>query len=121
MGSRYLLFDDSCPKCRTLASQVTTAAKGRIEPLDLCSDTAMALLDRAYPGGWRWAPYLVETSGAGVRAWAGRAAKVRIAGVLGPAGVVRYCWNARRHFWSTSSAREPKVVPQALGGGLPEP
>lgn len=82
--TNYLLFNSECSTCARLAECVEEAADGRLRALSLLDEHAHWLLDRAYPAGWGFAPYLVAVDGDRVRAWTGRSGAVRIARLLGP-------------------------------------
>jgi predicted DCC family thiol-disulfide oxidoreductase YuxK len=80
----YLLYDSECPACARLADSLREAAGGRLGALSLHGEPARALLDRAYPAGWAFAPYLATVHGERVRAWTGPRAAIRLGFLLGP-------------------------------------
>lgn len=93
---RYLVFDASCTVCSRLAETVRQVAGEKLEAIDLRDPRAMALLDRAYPGGWAPAPYLIVAGGSHPRAWTGAALAARLALLIGPRGAWRVWAAARR-------------------------
>jgi predicted DCC family thiol-disulfide oxidoreductase YuxK len=81
---RYLLFDAGCSTCSELAVTVKEAAGANLETVSLRSERARAWLDRVFPKGWTYAPYLVTVQGAKVNAWTGPQLGLRLARLLGP-------------------------------------
>lgn len=81
---RYLIYDSGCSVCTQLAQAVGDAAGGKIRAISIRDDRARELLDRAYPNGWAFAPYLVAVDGDRVRAWTGAASALRLARMVGP-------------------------------------
>lgn len=82
---RYLVYDAACSACTQIARGIEGIAGSRLEAIRITDDEAKALLDRAYPGGWRRAPYLVSVKGGGqIRASTGVGAVIRLGWLLGP-------------------------------------
>lgn len=92
---RYLVYDSGCSVCAGLADAAREAAGGRLEAISIRGDLATDLLDRAYPDGWAFAPYLVAVDGDRVRAWTGVASALRLARLVGPLAA-RRIWSAAR-------------------------
>jgi hypothetical protein len=88
--ARYLVFDAGCETCSRMAHAIGESATGKLVLVNISSDAATSILDRAFPGGWKRSPYLVEVRGASVRAWTGTSAKWRLGRLLGP----RRSWRA---------------------------
>jgi predicted DCC family thiol-disulfide oxidoreductase YuxK len=84
--SRHLLFDASCRPCSRIAETIGDAGSGKLSLVDINSELGVSLLRRAFPAGWKRAPYLAEVRGDAVHAWTGSAAKWRLALVLGVIG-----------------------------------
>jgi predicted DCC family thiol-disulfide oxidoreductase YuxK len=93
---RYLLFDARCSVCRQIAQSIEGAAAGKLEALSLHDTKAKALLDRAFPEGWDFAPYLVTTDQQEIRAWTGVQAALRLGWLMGPIKAIRVWRLARR-------------------------
>jgi predicted DCC family thiol-disulfide oxidoreductase YuxK len=81
---RYLVFDAGCGVCSSLAARVTAAADGKLVAVDIRGEQAKGLLDRAFPAGWRHAPYFVEVRDDRVQAHTGWASALRLAQLMGP-------------------------------------
>ena len=82
--SYYLIFDSNCSICNRMAETIQRAIGSKILAISIHDAQAQALLDHAYPNGWKYAPYLVEVNGSKVSASTGFPATVRLGLLLGP-------------------------------------
>ena len=80
----YLVFDSRCPHCSHLAETIESATSGQLEAISIHDAKAIALLDQAYPQGWKFAPYLITVSQDKVDAKTGIGAALRLGWLLGP-------------------------------------
>ncbi len=79
---KYLTFDANCSVCSQLAKFVEERSN-ELQVIRLSSNEAKELLDRAYPEGWKPAPYLVFERDEKVETFTGFASAVRLAQILG--------------------------------------
>jgi predicted DCC family thiol-disulfide oxidoreductase YuxK len=90
---RYLVYDSACTTCSHLANVVRDATGDKLEAISIRDDRTKALLDRAFPSGWKHAPYFLTEDGTVVRAWDGTQAAFRLALLAGPLKAFRL-WHA---------------------------
>lgn len=93
---RYLVFDSSCSVCNALAATFQEAVGTKLEAISIYGDRARTLLDRAFPGGWAHAPYLILVDENRVRAWTGLRLAVQLGMLIGPRKAWRVFAIARR-------------------------
>lgn len=105
---RYLIYDGGCSTCSSLAQSIQDAAGSKLQTINIREDKAKALLDRAHPNGWRFAPYLVAVRGGEIRAWTGAGLAVRLGLLLGP----RKAWKIRSLARQRGAMPAPGVNPR---------
>lgn len=105
---RYLVYDAGCSACSDLAQSIQDTAGNKLRTINIRDGQARVLLDRAYPSGWRFAPYLVTVRGGETRAWSGSGMALRLGLVLGP----RKAWRIRSLARQSSATPAPGVNPR---------
>lgn len=65
-----LIYDSRCNLCKTLALKIWKASSPEIELRALTDPKAQKILDRTYPGGWKFDFYLVDDAGVHRGWWA---------------------------------------------------
>ena len=105
---RFVVYDSLCTVCTRMADAIMDAADGKVEPLSIYDDGARSLLDRAYPSGWSFAPYLLVVDRGRVRAWTGLAFAVHLTRLIGPSSAWRV-WRVakRRGMYLPPGGHEP--------------
>jgi predicted DCC family thiol-disulfide oxidoreductase YuxK len=104
---RYLVFDAGCSTCTQLAVSIQDAAGTKLEAISIRDAETKALLDQAFPEGWRHAPYFVVVDRGRVRASTGMSAALRMGWLMGP-------WKALR-IWSLARRSGVAVPPRNVG------
>lgn len=84
MNRWILAFDQGCSACRDIIGSVQAAAGGKLEARGLNDPEVHELRHQAMGESPPWAPTLLHTDSASVRAWTGPAMSVRLARLLGP-------------------------------------
>lgn len=81
--SYYLLFDSGCGKCSKLAQAVQKITG--VQAVNLRGRQARAWLEKVYPDGYKWRPYLVQVNMEGdVKAYSGAGMAAKLANLCGP-------------------------------------
>lgn len=80
----YLAYNSGCEACTSISSMIASIVGDSLELTSLADEQTLALLNRAYPSGWTFAPYLIKTAGAKVEAWTGLPGALRLSLVIGP-------------------------------------
>jgi hypothetical protein len=104
---RYLVYDSACSACNHLAHEIEGLAGNKLQALSIHDDAAKTLLDQAYPGGWRHAPYLLGVQDGRVSASTGVGAVTRLGLLLGPRKARRAWALARRSGVSVADLAAP--------------
>lgn len=81
--ARYLLYDDSCVRCGSIAYVVEACSDGWVVSKSL-RDPAMRELLRRWRSEWKWRPMLLESDGTRVRVYTGLRMAVHLCAGLGP-------------------------------------
>lgn len=81
---RYLVYDPGCSVCNNIAATIQEAVGDKLQAVSIRDPWTMSLLDRAFPRGWKFAPYLMTIDQDGVRAWTGVGLAMRLGLLLGP-------------------------------------
>ncbi len=100
---RYVIFDGYCSVCTQMAETIQSLSAENLEILSIHDKEARALLDQAYPEGWKHAPYLMTIKYDGdIQARTGIAGAYKLMKILG----VRNAWRIWR-MASRQSDRRP--------------
>jgi hypothetical protein len=83
-----LIYDDECVQCSGIA-QLIGARAPDIRRVSFYSPHAQLMLRRHFPDGWTIRPYMIVGDGEDERVLTGAALTLRVALLLGPAGIVK--------------------------------
>ncbi len=88
MMERYLLYDDSCTRCGSIARVVEVCADEWLVSRSL-RDRTMRQLLQCRKADWKWRPMLLEFDGRRVRVYSGIGMALRLGVGLGPVRAFR--------------------------------
>jgi predicted DCC family thiol-disulfide oxidoreductase YuxK len=89
---KYVIFDGHCSVCTQLAETIQGLSIENLMVLSIHDSEARALLDQAYPKGWKHAPYLLSIEQDKVDASTGIVGAFKLAKIIG----VRQAWRIWR-------------------------